>query len=440
MIVVVAGAAWYQQTSVATAENTDNEANGVTLQPVSVMKVSGSESSIMPQRYTATVVARRTSSLAFQASERIDEILCDEGDYVAKGQLLAQQDQAALQAQFNAATATVQQTAALLNELENGPRDETIEAMRAQLEQLKAQSELAKANYNRQKQLMATRAASREEFDSAKFNFEASIASVAAANQQLQELENGTRKEQIDAQRAALEVIKATADQAKTRLDQTRLFAPFSGRISKRFVDEGSIPQRGAPVLEIVESDQLEVRFGASLTVAQQLHPESTITFSVNGKSTIGKVRQISPVLNRSTRTQQVIVDIDGSEETGLVDGQTVQIEFALRNNEPGFWIPTESLQPQVRGLWSVLIADTRSPYPSAAESTAERREVVRTATWGQWSRVKGTLSEGELVVVEGANRIANGQRVSASLINPEFPWKNEATNITASVTTEGVQ
>ena len=423
--ILAAAAIWYQQRPAEPDEDQGTLASSLILQPVSVMPVSRSESSIMPQRYTATVVARRTSQLAFQATERVNEILCDEGDYVTKGQLLARQDKAAILAQYNAAVARSKQTAAVLAELEKGPRLETIEAARADLMRLKAESQLATSNLQRQQSLRKSRASSAQEFDTARFDSAATKASVAAAQQKLNELEAGTRKEQIDAQQGALGVINATIEQAKTRLDQTELFAPFSGRISKRLVDEGSLPQLGSPVLEIMETDQLEVRFGVSPNIAQQLSQGETLTFTTGDRSHKGTIQQIQPTLDRSTRTQQIIVRV--TDPADLVDGQTVRVEFAIQSNEPGYWIPTEALQPQVRGLWSVLVANGSPGDPSASgESVAERRDVEVLATWGTWSRVRGTLDEYDRVIVEGGSRVSAGQIVSAMQSDVTFPWQQE--------------
>lgn len=422
------GATWYQQRDSKPEEpQVLAESGTIILQPVSVMSVSLSESAIMPQRYTATVVARRTSQLAFQATERVDEILFDEGDYVTKGQLLARQDKAAILAQFDAAVARSKQTAAVLAELEKGPRSETIEVARAELVSLKAQYEFARTELRRQSRLRKTKAGTEQDYDSARYDAAARKASVAAAKQKLSELESGTRKEQIDAQRGAMDVIKATIEQAKTRLDQTELVAPFSGRISKRFVDEGSLPQRGSPVLEIMETGQLEVRFGVSPDIAKQLSKGETITFTSRKESHKGTIQQIQSTLDRETRTQQIIVRVNDSEGSGLIDGQTVSVEFAIQSNEPGFWIPTEALQPQVRGLWSVIVANGSPGDPEAGgESIAQRRDVEVLATWGMWSRVRGTLEESDRVVIEGGSRVSAGQVVSPTLQEVTFPWQQE--------------
>lgn len=436
---VAACVIWYQQRVSGTDDAADTSGPAVVLQPVRVMPVSKTQSAMMPQRYTATVVARRTSQLAFQATERINEIFFDEGDKVAKGQLLARQDQAALRAQYNAAVARSKQTSALLAELEKGPRPETVEAARADFERLQAQSQLAQSNYRRQASLRKNRASSDQDFDAAKFDFAAAQAATAAAKQKLDELVVGTRKEQIDAQRGALGEITASINLAKTRLDQTELFAPFAGRISQRFVDEGSLPQPGSPVLEIIETDQLEVRFGVSPSIASQLSPGDVLSFSADDKICQGPIKQIQPMLDRATRTRQVIVSVTDAEDSCLVDGQTVSVEFAIQSDEPGFWIPTEALQPQVRGLWSVMVANGSPGDPEASgEFIAQRRDVEVLATWGTWSRVRGTLEESDRVVVEGGSRISSGQLVSTTVSQLELPWQHEKTVKLGSLKQQG--
>ena len=142
------------------AENSD-----VILQQVGVMQLTAGQADFAPLRYTATVVARRKSQLSFQASQRVDHLLVDEGDRVEQGQLLAVQDDAAIAALHNAAVARQNQAAAVLAELKKGPRRETIEVARAELNRLQAQGSLARTTLKRQLRLQQTRAGSKQEYD-----------------------------------------------------------------------------------------------------------------------------------------------------------------------------------------------------------------------------------------------------------------------------------
>lgn len=433
-LICVAGWIFLSQSS---EETTSPDSNSpVIFQTVGVMKVAESSSTLIPHRYTATVVPRRTSRLGFEASARVIEILVDEGDAVEKGQILAKQDDAVLRARVSAATASREQAEAILAELTEGPRQETIDATRSELSRLKTQAKLADVTLGRQKRLRDSNAGSAQEYDAAKFSKAAALAATDAAAHRLAELESGTRKEKLDAQLATLSLTIAALEQARVRLNQADLVAPFSGRIAKRFIDEGQLASNGEPVLEIIESDRLEVRFGAAADIAARLGPGDVIPFSVGAQQHEGILSQISPRIDNSTRTREVIVNVSPDAANQIVAGQTVKIEFALVSNEPGFWLPSESLQPQVRGLWSVMVLETDPKNSDDALSIA-RRDVELLSTWGSWSRVRGTLSGGEQVVVQGAARVSPGQKVESKLIQLTPPWESATTTIINTAATD---
>ena len=429
-----------RRTANGSIELSEAPASAVVLQQVGVMPLISQQDAAMPLRYTATVVARRRTQLAFQATERVDQLLVDEGDTVDAGQLLARQDDTVISAEHQSAVASMKQADAVLQELKQGPRPETIAAARAELEQLKAQAGLASMTLRRQTQLQNANAGSRQEMDTASSNRNATRAAVQSAQQRLQELEAGTREEKIDAQQATFEMAKSRVQQTQARLDQTRLVAPFAGSIARRFIDEGSLPQPGSPAFEIVEVGHLEVRFGVSPKVAKQLKVDQALPFSLGNESFTATVRKIQPTLDRSTRTQEVIADVDADDTQWLVDGQTVRIEFAVPATEPGWWLPTESLQRQVRGLWSVLVLEANNVGESATGAAVDktspigtvavRRDVELLATWGQWSRVRGTLDASDQVIVAGSSRVSAGQHVDASAIKIAPPWEKNTVKL----------
>ena len=408
------------------------------LQTVGVMEIAKSPSTLIPHRYTATVVPRRTSRLGFEASERVVGVFVDEGESVEQGQILAKQDDTVLRAQVSAAAASRAQAEAILAELVQGPRQETINATRSELGRLKSQVQLADVTLNRQKRLRDSGAGSAQEYDAARFDSAAARAAADSAEHRLAELESGTRTEKLDAQRATVALSKAALEQAKIRLTQAELIAPFAGRISKRFIDEGQLPSRGEPILEIIESDRLEVRFGAAAEIAAKLSLGDVVPFTVGDQQYEGILSQISPRIDNSTRTREVIVNLSPGDANQIVAGQTVKIEFALPSNEPGFWLPSESLQPQVRGLWSVMVVENdRADSDATSEDhlSIARRDVELLATWGNWSRVRGTLIGGEQVVVQGGARVSPGQKVESKQIQLTPPWKSASTTF---IGTEG--
>jgi multidrug efflux pump subunit AcrA (membrane-fusion protein) len=406
-------------------ETTESE-SGIRLQNVTVFRLGAFDTPMIPRNYTATIAARRKSQLAFLAAERIVDISVDEGEVVSEGDVLARQDDVAVAAQLAAAVAILQGARSRLNELNQGPRQQTIATARALLEQRRAQQSLAEAQLSRQMALRRTNSTSEQEFDTARFSQQSAEAATQATEEQLNELLAGTRTEQIDAQEATVAGATADVERLTARLAQTQLVAPFAGRISKRFLDEGVISSPNAPVLELVETDHLEVRFGATPNIASQISRDDTIQFVCDGRAFSATVRQIQPTLNAATRTQEIILDVLPADSQRLVDGQTARVEFAVADEAAGIWVPSDALQPQVRGLWSVLVLDAE-PDTSPSNATVSRRDVELLSTWGRWSRVRGTLEDDETVVLAGANRLSSGQRVQAEMIDVLPPW--HATN-----------
>ena len=167
--------------------------------------------------YTGTLVAKRRSTLAMERAGRVIKLHADLGDRVAAGQVLAQLDTRRSEAQLAVARAELAQAEAVLAELQAGPRKQTIDAARAQLETLAAQRDLARVLAVRRKRLVATRSISDEEYDEARYALEAAVARTEAARQALNELEAGTRPEQIEAQRAAVAAAEARAGRLVAR-------------------------------------------------------------------------------------------------------------------------------------------------------------------------------------------------------------------------------
>lgn len=419
IVALSGGLGWYFLPNHAEgSESQQNERVNVILQPVGVLRVDADSKAWIPQRYTATVTAGRRSMLSFQIAERIDEIQVDLGDSVREGQVLARLDDELLQAQLVAAAAALAQAEAILAELEAGPRQEQIAAAKAEVLRLQAQEALANATFTRESDLRVAKSTSEQDYDAARFSKQAAEASVLAAQERLNELLAGTRPEQIAAQRAAVKIAEAEVIRARVRLEQTELKSPYAGTVSSRLVDEGSISSPGVGVLEIVETDRLEVRFGVAPAVAKKLQPGQNIAFRLADDLVTATVRQLSPVVQRTTRTREVILDVNATNSS-LSDGQVVRVEFATPSSSTGYWVPNEALQPQLRGLWSVLVAEPNDDN----SHTASRRDVELLATWGDWSQIRGTLQANEQVIVEGGSRIAVGQDVEVSIVELTPPW-----------------
>ena len=133
---------------------------------------------------------------------RVGAILAQEGDTLKAGQALVELEASELNARRD-------QAAALLAELEAGPRPEEIAAAKHDWESQIAELELARVNAKRADELFTSRTISATEHDGAVRRAEALEKSAAAARSRYDLLLAGTRRERISQARAQLTEIEA---------------------------------------------------------------------------------------------------------------------------------------------------------------------------------------------------------------------------------------
>jgi len=386
----------------------DDPANGnVTVQRVETVVLEPTDAVQQSRTYTGVVAARRTAEIGFERSERVTELFFDEGDSVAAGDAVARLDTRQLQAQRRETAARLAASGARLDELVAGPRKETIAAARASVADLKAQLELNRRTYRRTVKLRDQDAATDQDIDDSELSLKSTEARLNVAEKQLEELEAGTRREQIAAQRANVEQLEAAVADIDLELSDSVLTAPFSGRIAARYIDEGTVVSPGQAVFRVVESGILEARIGLPMDLARGLSSGDPIDLSAGGSTCRGVVARKLPEIDPATRTQTIIVSVDGNDTPQLVPGQVVQTALTQRVEQTGFLLPTVALLPGVRGLWSVFAV-----VPADDHHVIERRYVEVLHTSGVQVLVRGTVAAGDRIVINGVQRLVHGQIV----------------------------
>lgn len=381
--------------------------------PVRTVAIQPAESYESLRSYTGEIVARRTSDLAFERSDELIAIHVDLGDRVQNGDVLAELDSRRLQAKQRELVARRSAELARLEEMIAGPRSEQIAAARAQVANQKAKLEQLQHQLHRRVKLLESRAISREDYDNTLHQKEAAAAAVQEAEHRLEELTNGTRKEQVAAQRALVAQIDALLVDVKIQIADSRMTAPFAGTIAARHADEGTIVSPGNPVLRLVEDAALEAWIGVPAETAASLETGREMKVHVGRATHDAKVSGKLPEVDPATRTQTVILAFDATTARRLVTGQIARLAVPQRIDVRGFWLPNTALIQGERGLWSVYVAQPQQNENGAYR--AERGDVEILYTESDRVLVRGTVEPGDLVVTSGVMRIVPGQAVVSS-------------------------
>jgi multidrug resistance efflux pump len=286
-----------------------------------------------PYEWSGTVEAR-TISVGSRVGGRIKTVLAKEGDEVQAGQPLLELEPADWSAQrlmakgqldeanaaleraqkgarpeeIQQAKARAQTAAAALQETRAGARSEQIAAAKARLEAAQASADKASIDAERARKLFETQAISQGALDDANAAIKGALAQRNAAAQELAELQNGSRRE--DLQQAAARADEARASQrlleagsrvediaaaqavveaAQGRLDQIDVNiaelvvrAPRASRVESLDLRPGDILAPNATAASLIEQDQLYVRIYVPETQIGHIHPGQAVPIVVD--------------------------------------------------------------------------------------------------------------------------------------------------------------
>lgn len=377
---------------------------------VRTLEVEPADSYVVRRSFTGSIVARRSIDLGFEVAGRLVEVSVEQGQQVTAGQSLARLDTRHLLARRQLLEAERAQASAVLAELEAGPRREVIDAARATVRDLKAQLDLSRLNLERRATLRRQKAISQQEYDEALFGYRAAEARLDTAQRKLDELEAGTRQEQIDAQRAAVAALDASLADLAHDLEDTHLVAPFDATVVERYADEGAVVSPSMPIVRLVESGHLEAWIGLPSQSADQLAVGQSHEVTVQQRRYAARVTAVVAELDLGTRTRRVVLSLDSSASDSVVPGQVVRLELEQPVDGRGYWLPTSALVRGNRGLWSCYAV-----VPNREEANAEmieRRDLEILYTQGERVFVRGTLTPGDVIVADGTHRVVAGQLV----------------------------
>lgn len=171
----------------------------------------------------------------------VTELFIEEGQRVKKGDILARIEDVDYQADVRAAAAQLASARQRLLELENGARPEEIGQAKAELAEAQAQLPQLQAEWQRNLRLLPTKAVADREFELSQSQYRAMERKIERLKLALALLEEGPRKERVEAAREEVRLAEAELRKATWRLENCTIRAPVSGTILKKNAEEGNI-------------------------------------------------------------------------------------------------------------------------------------------------------------------------------------------------------
>jgi membrane fusion protein (multidrug efflux system) len=218
---------------------------------------------------------------------------------------------------------------------------------------------------------------------------------------------------------ASIEQAKAALEAAKLDLGYTRVLAPVAGRIGLAQYTVGNlVGPKSKPLATIVSHDPIYVQFPLTQREVLQArrdikakggNPQDVVVRAKLSDGSlydqVGRLNFIDVTTDAGTDSVTLRAEIPNPEGI-LVDGQFVGVVLQAGTPESAIVVAQSALQVDQQGVY-VLISD--------AEGKAQIRRIQTGAPQGANIAVTQGLKEGELVIVDGAQKVRPGQVVSAT-------------------------
>ncbi len=279
--------------------------------------------------------------LTAETNEPIVAIHVAEGDEVAAGQILVEQDSRRAVARLAEAEAALGQLQARLDELVRGPRAELIRGARANVEGATQDLEFREGELVRVREVHARGLASPDLLDRTQAALDTSRANLDLRRAQLEELLAGTTVEELAQAEQAVKQATARRDAARIDVERTQVRAPVDGIADTRLFELGERPNPGQPIMVVLGGEQPYARVYVPERLRVHVRPGSAVELRVDGldEPVSGRVRWVASEAHftpyfalterdrgRLTYESKIDLDVDGER---LPDGVPVDAEFS---------------------------------------------------------------------------------------------------------------
>jgi multidrug efflux pump subunit AcrA (membrane-fusion protein) len=347
--------------------------------------------------------------VSFEVGGRVVELAKEEGDNVKAGELLARLDDSDYSLQVASANASVQQTAANLEKVNNGARDQEVTQARLQVEKATIAYRKAQDDFKRIERLYQEKAISQSEYENAQNYLAVAQKDLQNAQQAYSLVTQGARAEDRELTRASYNQAMISKELAASTLAKTQLRAPISGTIIAKLSSTGSLVGVGTPVYRVGNIDTLKVVLPVPDREIFAWKEGETVAMDLYGQKRDGKVVKIYPATNQGTGTIGVEVHVANPRHDWFA-GQVVKARKTIQGKE-GIFVPVEAVISRGQGDAHVFVN---------VGGKAVKTAVSIGAINGNRLEILSGLKEGDQLIVKGVDRLFDGDPIEAAGGQPQ--------------------
>ena len=243
--------------------------------------------------------------------------------------------------------------------------------LKAQLEKLELQKQLANLTLKREDQLL---------------------------------LVNGISQQQVDDTRNQVQTIQSDIDFSQAQLQKTLIRAPFSGTLGLRNVSEGALVSPSVVMVSLQQTDPLKMDFSIPEKYRNMISKGDAVTFTTGEDSRkifTGRIYAIQPEIDPTTRTETIRARVANPNNL-LSPGSFTNVHLQLKDTPGALMIPSEAVIPGTRYKSVILIKNDHLQFVHVETGSRNADDV----------EITSGLQPGDTIAITGMMQAMPGIKV----------------------------
>ncbi len=307
------------------------------------------------------LIGEQTVDVVPRAAGRITSISVKLGDRIRRGQVLAKIEDRELVEQVRQAEASHQ-------------------VVEATIRQRDADLNLAQTNVERSRNLFDRQLLPKQTLDDAEARYTSAVAA-------------------LDLARAQLAQSQARMQELKINLANTNVISPVDGFVSKRNLDVGAMASQNQPVASVVDISSLRLVTNVVEKDLKAVNVGDRAQVEVDafpGEKFSGRIARLSPVLDPSTRTAPMEIEIL-NPQFRLKPGMYARVDLTVEDKQNVLVVPKIAL---------VDSQGERGVYQPSEDGRAKFKAVKVGIENNDQAEILEGLTDGEVIVSTGAGAL----------------------------------
>ncbi len=240
------------------------------------------------------------------------------------------------------------------------------------MDQNEAQIELARMNYEKQKQLYEDNATTEIQYLTAKWQYEAALRSQ---------------------------------DILKQRLKTGFVRSPISGFVNEKYMNRGEMSAPGMPIVNVIDVSSVKISAGVPERFVDQVKIGQPVRITIDvipGAEFTGKINYIAPSLSTSNRTLEIEIIIENRDKI-IKPEMSANVEIIQSFNPDAIVLPQDY----------IVDFGENNKYVFVLEGDIAKKRMI---TIGGREKnnvlIASGLSKGEKLIFEGFQQLADNDKV----------------------------